>query len=71
MPSLTRFLTVIAVIAALGFAAMFALATLVTPRTREMTVTIPAAKLRPPAEAAKRPPVAGARTSSAETRATP
>lgn len=51
MPSLMRFLTVVAVIAGLGFGAVYALATLVTPRTREMVVTIPAAKLRPPATA--------------------
>jgi hypothetical protein len=41
MPTLFRFLAVIAVIAGLGFAAMFALATFVQPEPREMTVTIP------------------------------
>lgn len=51
MPSLMRFLTVVAAIAGLAFGAIYALATLVTPRTREMVVTIPAAKLRPPAPA--------------------
>jgi hypothetical protein len=41
MPSLIRLLTVVAVIAALGYGAMFALATYVDPRTREMVVTVP------------------------------
>lgn len=47
MPSLIRFLTVVGVLAGLVFGGVFALATFVTPRTREMTVTIPASKLRP------------------------
>ncbi|WP_244593623.1 hypothetical protein [Methylopila sp. Yamaguchi] len=51
MPSLMRFLTVIAAMAALGFGAVFALATLVTPRTREIVVNIPTSKLRPAAAA--------------------
>lgn len=41
MPSLFRFLTVIAIIAALGYAAMFALATLVPLKPREITVSVP------------------------------
>jgi hypothetical protein len=41
MPSLMKLLTVIGVIAALGYGAMFALATFVDPRTREMVVTVP------------------------------
>jgi hypothetical protein len=45
LPTLLRFLFVIAVLAGLGFAAMFALATLVEPEPREMTVTIPASRL--------------------------
>ena len=45
VPTLLRFLFVIAVLAGLGFAAMFALATLVEPEPREMTVTIPASRL--------------------------
>lgn len=40
MPSLMRLLTIVGVIAALGYGAMFAL-TLVQPRTREMVVTVP------------------------------
>jgi xanthosine utilization system XapX-like protein len=41
MPSLFRFLTVLAVIAGLVYGAMYALANFVTPKPREMTVTIP------------------------------
>jgi hypothetical protein len=41
MPSLLRFLTVIAIIAGLGYAAVFALATLVDPKPRDITVTVP------------------------------
>lgn len=62
MPSLMRFLTVLGTLAALGFASLFALATFVTPKTREMTVTIPAQRLKPQAidAAAKNPQTAGA-----------
>lgn len=41
MPSLFRFLTVAAIIAAVVYGAIFALANFVSPRSREMTVTIP------------------------------
>jgi hypothetical protein len=44
MPSLFRFLTVIAVIAGVIYGAIFALANFVNPKPREMTVTIPADK---------------------------
>jgi hypothetical protein len=44
MPSLFRFLTVVAVIAGMAYGAIFALANFVNPRPREMTVTIPADK---------------------------
>ncbi len=47
MPTLFRFLVVVAVLAGLAFAAMFALATLVEPEPREMTVTIPNSRLAP------------------------
>lgn len=40
MPSLLRFLTVVAVIGGIGYGALFALANFVTPKPREMTVTI-------------------------------
>ncbi len=40
MPSLLRFLTVVAVLAGLGYLAVFALANLVEPQPRQMTVTI-------------------------------
>ncbi len=44
MPSLFRFLTVVAVIAGVVYGVIFALANFVTPKSREMTVTIPADK---------------------------
>jgi hypothetical protein len=40
MPSLFRFLTVVAVIVGVAYGAMFALANFVTPKPREMTLTI-------------------------------
>ena len=42
MPSLFRFLTVIAVIVGVVYGVIFALANFVSPKPREMTVTIPA-----------------------------
>ena len=44
MPSLFRFLTVVAVIAGVVYGAIFALANFVNPKQREMSVTIPADK---------------------------
>ena len=44
MPSLFRFLTVVAVIGGLVYGAIFALANFVTPKPREMSVSIPADK---------------------------
>lgn len=41
MPSLFRFLVVVAIIGALGYAAVYALATFVPLKPREITVTIP------------------------------
>ncbi len=41
MPTLLRFLTVVVVLAVLAGAAIVALATMVEPNTREMTVTLP------------------------------
>ena len=41
MPSLFRFLTVVAIIAGVVYGAIFALANFVNPKPREMTVTIP------------------------------
>lgn len=41
MPSLFRFLTVIAVIVGVVYGAIYALANFVNPKPREMTVTIP------------------------------
>jgi hypothetical protein len=45
VPTLFRFLFVLAVLAGLAFAAMFALATFVEPQPREMSVTIPNSRL--------------------------
>ncbi len=47
MLSLVRFLLVLAVLAGLGFAAIWALATFVEPKPREMTITIPKDRLPP------------------------
>ena len=44
MPSLFRFLTVLAMIVGIVYGVIFALANLVNPKPREMTVTIPADK---------------------------
>jgi hypothetical protein len=41
MPSLLRFLTAVAVIVGIVYGAIYALANYVTPKPREMTVTIP------------------------------
>lgn len=45
MPTLFRFLTVIAVLAGLGYAGLWGLATFVQPEPREISVTIPASRL--------------------------
>lgn len=47
VPSLIRFLVTIAILAGLIWGGMVALATLVEPNQREMTVRIPANKLNP------------------------
>ena len=44
MPSLFRFLMVVAIIVGVVYGALFALANFVNPKPREMTVTIPADK---------------------------
>jgi hypothetical protein len=41
MPSLFRFLTVVGIIAGIGYGAIFALANFVNPKPREIIVTIP------------------------------
>lgn len=45
MPSLIRFLFTVGVLAALGYGAMLALVTFVTPQPREMSHAIPPARL--------------------------
>jgi hypothetical protein len=47
VPTLFRFFAVLALLAGLGFAAMFALATLIEPEPREISVTVPFNKLQP------------------------
>jgi xanthosine utilization system XapX-like protein len=42
MPSLFRFLTIVAVIAGIIYGVIFALANFVNPKPREISVTIPA-----------------------------
>ena len=44
MPSLFRLLTAVAIIVGVVYGAIFALANFVSPKSREMTVTIPPAK---------------------------
>ena len=46
MPTLFRFLLLLAVLGGIAFALMYALATFVEPETREMTVTIPNSRLQ-------------------------
>lgn len=41
MPSLLRFLTVVGIIAGIGYGVVFALANFVNPKPREITVSIP------------------------------
>jgi hypothetical protein len=41
MPSLFRFLLVIGIIGGFGYGVIFALATFVNPKPREITVTVP------------------------------
>ena len=47
MPSLIRFLVVCAILAGTVYGGMFALATMVEPQPREMTVKIPAKRINP------------------------
>ncbi len=41
MPSLFRVIVVVAVVGAVGYAAMYLLANFVAPKTREMSVSVP------------------------------
>lgn len=40
MPSLFRFLTILAILGAIGYGAIYALANFVEPKPREVTVTV-------------------------------
>ena len=55
MPTLTRLVLFVALVAAIIYGAMYALANFVEPDIREITVEIPASKLKPVTIA---PPVA-------------
>ena len=44
MPTVFRFLMIIGLIAGFGYAGLYALATLVEPKPRTVTVTVPASK---------------------------
>lgn len=46
MPSLFRFLTVVAIVAGVIYGGIYALANFVNPKPREMTITIPQDKLK-------------------------
>lgn len=48
MPTLFRFLSIIAVLCGLVYGSMMALAVLVEPRTRDVTVRVPSERLNPP-----------------------
>jgi hypothetical protein len=48
MPSLIRLLVVLGILSGFAYGAIFALATLVEPKSREITVTIPQDKLAKP-----------------------
>lgn len=71
MPSLMRFLTLVCLVGAVGFGAVYALATFVKPRTREMVVTIPAARLKAPSATAEAASPRTAVTQAPEAAATP
>ena len=47
MPSLIRFLVLIGILAGIGYGTMLALAILVEPSPREMTVRIPSDRMNP------------------------
>jgi hypothetical protein len=55
MPTLFRFLFILAVIAGVVYGSMVALAFLVEPRERDVTVKVPSERLNPP-EAPKQQP---------------
>ena len=48
MPSLIRLLVVLGFLGGFAYAAIFALATLVEPKSREITITIPQDRLAKP-----------------------
>ncbi|WP_139974758.1 hypothetical protein [Ochrobactrum sp. CGA5] len=65
MPTLTRLVLFVALIAAVVYGAMYALANFVEPDKREITVHIPASKLKPVTIAP--PPAPAAEPEAADT----
>lgn len=55
MPTLFRFLAILTIIAGCVYGAMWALALLVEPQERDITIRIPSERLNPPAPGAVRP----------------
>jgi hypothetical protein len=55
MPSLFRFLAVLAVIAGAIYGTMWALVTFVEPQERDVTIRIPSERINPPATGAISP----------------
>jgi len=47
VPTLFRFIVILAVLAGIGYGAMWALATFVEPQPREITTTVPPSRLAP------------------------
>ncbi len=66
MPTLTRLIAFAVLIAAIAYAAMYALANFVEPQTQEMRVEIPASKLNP-VPIAPTPPTAATEAPATET----
>jgi hypothetical protein len=48
VPTLFRFIVVVAILVGLGFAAVFSLATFVNPEPREIAVPVPSSRLSSP-----------------------
>ncbi len=61
MPTLTRLISILALLAGLVWTGIFALATLVEPKQAEMTIRIPTTKINPqaPDQAPDQPPENG------------
>lgn len=69
MPTVVRFLTIIAVLVACVYAAMFGLVMMVQPEKREMTVDVPLDQIKPAPERTGSTP--GEQAPGQQPRATP